>query len=210
MAQFKITVVKGGDLIEVDTDKLPEEVYEEALLLGLKHLVNAKMTKVTKAALPEDDERKASAMQIAAENVEAMYAGKIRFMARGKAKTKGQGKGAVTTLARQYAKALVKEEIKRQGLRVSHIEAKEITRLANEVLEDEEQGGILLAKAEAELAARAEGALSGLNLKFVVSEKKVKQAEGKTERAKKEKVEVPAAHVISAQAGRTGPQVGRH
>ena len=211
MAVFNIAVVKGGDLIEVDTDKLPEGVFEWVVLMGLKHFVNAKMTKVTKAALPNDADRQAEAMKIAAENVQAMYDGTVRDPTGLKTTkaAKGPGKGAVNTLAMQEARIQVKAEAKRQGFKVSHIEAKEITRLAKLVLEDPVQGPPIIAAAEAKLAAREATGLASMGLSIAISDRKVKQATGKAARAKakdEEEVEglsvpkgTPPAHVIATQ-----------
>lgn len=213
MGIYKIAVVKGGDLIEIDTDKISAENYEKIVLMGLKHFTNAKMTKVTKASQPDDEARRAEAMAIAAENVETMYSGNLRVVGMKVAKAKGPGKGKVQTLARQKAKVLVKEEAKRLGLKVSHIEAKEITRLANMYLDHPVKGPMLIAQAEAELAAIEQetnsGSLADIGIVIAVSDRKVKQATEKTARNKAEglsktQASIPEAHVIAAT--RQGPQ----
>jgi hypothetical protein len=184
--QIKIQVVKGGDVIEVDTDKLPEDVYIEVMAQGLKHFVNGSMTKVTASAYPSKEAKEAAAMEIAQKNVEKIYSGDIRFTAT--QKKKSGASGAEKTLALQEAKVLVKEEMKRQGIKVSYVEAKEITRCAHEVLEGP-RGPELYAKAAAVIAARAEQAAAsgGLGIVINISEKKVKQASEKAARTKAEK-----------------------
>jgi hypothetical protein len=44
--------------------------------------------------------------------------------------------GAVFTIARYYAREAVKRELLGQGLKLSHIEASEITRKANRYIDD--------------------------------------------------------------------------
>src|SRR5258706_10711794 len=113
MPEVQIAVAKGGKdaFVVIDTDKIPQEVYEAALLEGLKTFINKKMTKVTKKDIPDEKQRQDEAILIATQNVEDLMEGKIG-RAR-KAKTKAPG--AVMTEARRLAKALVKDEMKRQG-----------------------------------------------------------------------------------------------
>jgi hypothetical protein len=209
MGIFKVSVTKGGDLIEVDTDKLPEEVFSYVVQLGLKHMVNGKMGKVTKAAQPDDEARKAEAMAIAADNVENMYSGNVRAPVGLKvAKAKGPAKGKQTTLARANCRVLVKEEAKRQGIKISHIGAKEITRLADIILNDPVEGPIQMAKAAAELEAIESKSLANL-IHIEVDQRKVKQAVDKAARAKPEglsktQVSIPEPHVIAATAANRG------
>ena len=57
------------------------------------------------------------------------------------------------TEARRLAKALVKDELKRADIKISHVEASEITKAANLYLESE-HGSALVEKAKANLAER--------------------------------------------------------
>ena len=66
MAIMQVPVTKGKGVIEIDTDSLPEAVYAEALLQGLKTLVNRGQSKITIAELGDADTVKKEAM-IAAE-----------------------------------------------------------------------------------------------------------------------------------------------
>ncbi len=128
-----IRVSKGKGVVEIDTDKLPEEVYAACLFKGLEHFVNLGMSKITVAKLTGEDLTRAqsAAMEKAAENVVKIMAGNIKRTAA--AKTDVPGK--VMTEARRLAKNLVKDEMKRQGLKVSHVEASEITKAANAMIE---------------------------------------------------------------------------
>jgi hypothetical protein len=132
---FIIPVVKAKATLEIMTGKLPEHVYREALTLGLKQILNRGQTKLTKEAYPDPAQLKAAALEKAQETLEAMYAGKIRVVGGKSAGDKVPG--VVMTEARRIARTLVKEEMKRTGIKVSHVEAKDITKLANALIAQE-------------------------------------------------------------------------
>ncbi len=187
-----ITVTKAakGTVVEVDTGKLPDEVYQEALMLGLKALVNRGTSKVTKSLYSKEAELHAKALEVAASQVDNLYAGKIRVS--GGTKTKGTP-GAVMTEARRLAKNLVKDEMKRQGVRVSHVDASEITKAANALIEASPD---LLKQAAENLAKRAEVAVP-IDVKAIkVSPDKVKKAEAA--KAKKAEGTKPALSAAKA------------
>jgi hypothetical protein len=124
------------------------------------------MSKVTKETYPNADEMKAKAMEVAAAQVELVMTSKIKVTG---GKKKSGATGAVMTEARRLAKALVKDEIKRKGLKVSHYEASEITKAANLYLESE-MGAKLIEKAKANLAEREAIKLGeGIDLTSVIS-----------------------------------------
>ncbi len=145
---LSISVTKSKGSIEVDTSKLPDDVYREVLIQGLKVLANRGMSKITKASTKDEAELKALAQAAAEKNLEAMYAGKIKFSAGVKAK---KASGKVMTEAMRLARGIVKDEIKRSGGKVSHYEASEITKAAKAYLEADPA---ILTQAEANLAAR--------------------------------------------------------
>lgn len=143
-----IPVTKSKGSIEVDTSKLPDDVYREVLIQGLKVLANRGMSKITKASTKDEAELKALAQAQAEKNHEAMLAGKIKFSAGTKAK---KASGKVMTEAMRLARGIVKDEIKRSGGKVSHYEASEITKAAKAYLEADPA---ILAQAEKNLAER--------------------------------------------------------
>lgn len=147
MALLKVANVKGKSFVDVDSDKLPTEVYEEALKLGLKVLLNRGMSKVTKTSHPDEAALVAEANAIGEKNLEAIYAGKIKFSG---AKQKSVG-GAVMTEARRIAKALVKDAMKAAGMKISHVASSAITKAANALIE---QDPTIVEKAKANLAER--------------------------------------------------------
>ena len=155
-----VPVTKGKAMIEIDTASLSDEVYREILLQGLKVLVNRGTSKITKTTYPNDAELKTAAMAKAVEQVEAIKAGTIKFTG---GKAKSTVSGAVKTEAMRLARNLVKDELKRQGEKISHYKASVITASAKELLEAPEHaetGAKLIEMAKANLEARASSKVS--------------------------------------------------
>lgn len=199
---MKVPCTKGKGFVEIWTGKLPDNVYQEALLQGLKVIVNRGGTKITKEAYPNADELKAKAMEHAEAQVQNMYAGKIRIMG---AKT-DKISGAVMTEARRLARNLVKDEMKRQGIKVSYVEASEITKAANALITSQPE---IVEQAKAMLAERDEKA-AGIKIKLAevtgtiqISPKKQAKAEAEKAKAKEQ---LSAAKAGKAQV-RTKPQL---
>lgn len=196
-----IPVVKGGSTIKVVLKQVSDDVYEEALKLGFKHLINGSgMSKITKANLPEDEARKTEAMKVAEINLQKVYDGKIRFTT-GKAKAVKSGVREINTEAMKEARVRVKAEAVRQGFKVSHLDAKDVTMWAKALLAHPVKGPPIWEKAEATVAERRaalEAAVAaaenggadeglGIGIEIRVSEKKVKQQEEKKARAASKK-----------------------
>ena len=131
---LRIPIVKAkGEFLELDPDVLNLVCYRELLVQGGKTVLNRGMTKITKAAYPDPAKLKEAAIAKAKENLEALYAGKIRIA--------GGAKGdkvprEVMTEARRMAKAIVKQQIKDAGYKISSFEAKDITAAANSMLQE--------------------------------------------------------------------------
>lgn len=132
MSIVQVDVTKAKKQIEMDTDKLPQAVYEYALTLGLKHLMNQGNTKITKTQYPKPEELQAKAWEAAQTRLEQIYAGKIRIM--GGKGSSDKVPGVVMTEARRIARNLVKDEMKKQKIKVSYVAASEITKLANALI----------------------------------------------------------------------------
>lgn len=166
-----VPVVKAKQTLTFDTDKIPENVYAEALRLGLKELVNRGMTKLTKAAFKDVQEDLAAAvMEVAQKNFDNILAGKIRIA--GAKSDKASGK--VMVEARRLAKAAVKEELKRQNIKVSYVSAKDLTEAANALIASDPS---FIEKAKvnvAETEATKNEALSSIVKSVKVDEKLVK------------------------------------
>lgn len=144
-----VPIVKAKTTLAVTIDDIPADVWAEVILQGLKVVYNRGASKLTSAAFKGDKEALAkAALEKAQEQHDLVMTSKIKFSG---AKKKSGVAGKVMTKARQFAKDLVKTELRKAGYKVSHIEASEITRLANLYLESE-NGPAMIAKAEAFLA----------------------------------------------------------
>lgn len=149
---FDIPVTKAKSTVNIVIADIPNDVYMEALALGLKELVNRGMSKLTKAAFKGNEAELAEACQKVAEtNVTKIMSSEIKFAGK-KAKAKGLDK-AVVTEAMRLAKALVKDAFRAQGHKLSTIKASTITAYAKAYLD--EDGGELYAQATATLEERA-------------------------------------------------------
>lgn len=147
-----IPVTKAKSTVEIALSDVPNDVYMEALALGLKELVNRGMSKLTKAAFKGNEADLAEACQKVAEtNLEKIKSSEIKFAGK-KAKAKGLDR-AVVTEAMRLAKALVKDAFRAQGHKISTIKASTITAYAKAYLD--EDGGELYAQAQATLDERA-------------------------------------------------------
>lgn len=197
MAKIMVPITKGKAGIEVDTDGLPDDVYREILLQGLKTLMNRGTTKITKETYPVEAELKAAAMAKAEEQHENIKAGKIKLT--GQKAAKGTS-GAVKTEAMRLARALVKDEMKKAGIKISHVEASEITKAAKEVL-DGDAGQAIIDQATANLAERAKAPITIDVSKIAISSKKVAAAEAKKA---KDKADKPLS---ATQAGKVATRV---
>jgi hypothetical protein len=131
MAKIQIPITKWGEALEVDTDKLDEQLYRYVVALGLKQIMNRGMTKVTKEGMPDEAERKAEAKKIAEATLVALYENKIRMTGGVKPKTT---KGAETTEAMRLGRIAVKDMIKAAGGKISHYDASEISKAAEELI----------------------------------------------------------------------------
>lgn len=173
---ISVPVTKGKSAIDLDIDALPDEVYKEILIQGAKVLLNRGMSKITKASTKDEAEMNSLAMAAAEKNLEAMKAGKIKFSGK-KAK---KASGEVMTEARRLARNLVKDALREAGQKISHIEASEITKAANELIENDPS---LLEQAAANVAARAEKVkLGGIGIdlsSIKISDKLVEKANAK-------------------------------
>jgi len=182
MAIMQVPVVKGKGVVEIDTDGLPEAVYAEALLQGLKTLVNRGMSKVTVKDLGDEETVKKEAMVIAEQNIAKIKSGDIKFS--GKAKS-SKLSGAENTEAMRIARARVKDAIKAAGMKISYVKASDITAAAKELLANDSS---IIEEAKANLAKRAETPVP-VDIKALIHENSELKAKGeaKKEEAKKNK-----------------------
>lgn len=204
MSMIKIPVAKGESALEIDTDKLPQHVFEYAFALGMKALLNRGMTKVTKALMPDEDMRKAEAMVIAQKQLDAIYEGKVRMTGGVKVKA---ASGEVNTEAMRLARLAVKDTIKQNGGKVSHYDASEITKAAKELIASDDSY-VEQAKTNIEARKTAKPKVVIDVAKIAVSAKKVAEAEAKkvADKAKRDAAKANKPVLSAKQAGKVAPR----
>lgn len=192
MTMLTIPITKGKGSIDIETGDIPEDVYAEALIQGLKVLLNRGASKITKETYPVDTELQAAAMAKANEQLELVKTSKIKFT--GAKATKASG--AVMTEARRLAKNIIKDEMKRVGIKISHVEPKEITAAANELLKSDAS---IIETAKANLEARLATPVKGIDIKSLIKESPKLIAAAEAKKAK-DKANKPLS---KTQAGKT-------
>jgi hypothetical protein len=127
-----IALKNAAGNVDVDTAKLPDDVYREALMQGLKVIAERSMSKITKEAYPDEQQRKDAIKAKAEANVQDMYDGKTKITG---AKTVKKASGAVMTEAMRLARNLVKDAMKANKIKISTVKASEITKAAKMLIE---------------------------------------------------------------------------
>lgn len=191
----QVALKNAAGTIEVDTARLPDEVYREALMQGLKVIAERGMSKLTKEAYPDETERKAAIKAKALENVDDMYAGKTKIT--GAAKVK-KASGAVMTEAMRLARNLVKDAMKANKIKISTVKASEITKAAKALLDADAS---ILATAEENLKQREQTPVKIDITKLIHADPElVAKDEAKKAAAKKDKP------LSAKQAGKVAPR----
>ncbi len=129
-----VSLKNGAGTLEIDTAKLPDDVYREVFMQGLKVIAERGMSKLTKEAYPDEAERKAAIKAKAEENVQDMYDGKTKITGAVKAK---KASGAVMTEAMRIARNLVKDAMKANKIKISTVKASEITKVAKQLIDSD-------------------------------------------------------------------------
>ena len=195
MAILQVSVTKSKQTLEVDTDKIGIEVFTEIVLQGLKVLLNRGTSKITKETYPVEADLRAAAQAKAEEQLAAVLDGTIKLTG---SKAKAKESGEVMTEARRLAKNIIKDEMKRNKIKISHVEPKEITAAANELLAADPS---IIETAKANLEARQATPVK-VDIKALIKEspKLIKAAEEKKAKAKAERP------LSAKQAGKVKPR----
>jgi hypothetical protein len=194
-AMIKFALKNGAGEVEVDTNRLPIEVYKEALMQGLKVLAERAMSKITKEAYPVEEERKAAIKAKAEQNIQDMYDGKTKLTGQPKSK---KASGAVMTEAMRLARNLVKDAMKANKIKISTVKASEITAAAKALIEADPS---IVATAEANLKAREATPIKIDITKLVKADPElVAKDEAKKAKAKADKP------LSAKQAGKVAPR----
>jgi len=202
MATLNIPITKAGNRpIEIDPEALNDEMFKLALTEGLKVLLNSRMTKVGAQKGLEGEElakSQAAAYTKAEENAKALLEGKFK-KGRATGAVGADGKkvpGVVMTEARRLAKEIVKNELRAAGIRISHVEASEITKAANALIEADPS---FIAQATANIEGRSQ-VKAKLDIASLVHESPKLKAAAEARKA-------AAKEVLSAkQAGKAAPR----
>jgi hypothetical protein len=128
---LRIWIPKAKCWMELDTGKAPNNVYMEALVKGFQSFCVRGMTNFTKEKYPDPEELQAVAKAKAEQNLADLYAGKLSV--------RGAPKGdkvprEVMTAARNIARKMVRELLKRRGVKVTQVKSSDITKAANLML----------------------------------------------------------------------------
>jgi len=129
-----VPITKGKGTIAVTIEDIPADVWSEVILQGLKVIANRGASKITKETYPKAEELQSAAMSKADEQVQAMYDGKTKITG---GKSASKVSGAIMTEARRLAKNMVKDAMKAAKIKISHVEASEITKAANALIADD-------------------------------------------------------------------------
>lgn len=202
MAKDVTVKLKGGVEITVPAaiiDGFNDDVYDSIFMEGLKvHLSKGLAGTKAEGKITVKDTAKIEAKAKA--NLQNLVEGKVKAS---RAKVKGAS-GAVMVEARRLAKNAIKQEAKRQGIKVSHLDPKEITVWANQLLESE-HGKALIAQATENLNKAGEESLfSGINLGIHANDSRAVKANKKAQDAadKKEKEKAKAGAFVPQKGGK--------
>jgi hypothetical protein len=145
---ISVPLKNGAGSVDVDTRYIPDDVYREALLQGLKVLAERATSKITKAAYPDEAERKAAIKAMAEANVQDIYSGNVKITGQAKAE---KVTGKVMTEAMRLARNLVKDAMKANKIKISTVKASDITAAAKKFIEADPT---IIESAKKNLAAR--------------------------------------------------------
>lgn len=202
---LKVKLKGGAGEVDVVPSRIvDEEVYTFIFQAGLDALINKiGMSKIaaglTKLEGEEKTKRSAEVVEQALKTIQAMYDGDLKG-----AKATSKRTGAVQTEAMRLAKALVKQTLKDNGYKISAFDAKELTAFAKDVLKDNPD---LYKTAEANLKARAELPVKGLNVGKMLGERTADETlKAKPKVPPKPKAKAKDAVLSAAQAGKVAPR----
>lgn len=190
--QFQIPITKAGKGVfltvsDEDVNALPAEVFQMVMKEGLKVVLNSRMSKLAAPSKLEGEqleEAKTQALEAAQKNLDDLKAGKLVKRGTGSSKTAGVAR-AVMTEAMRLAKDFAKDLIRKAGMKISHVPAKDITAAAKQFVEDDPS---YIERATANLAERAKLPTT-VDISALIKESPKLKAEAEARNAaKKEKV----------------------
>lgn len=163
---FMVLIKKAMAKLEIDPERIPQEMFSEIFKRGMEEVINLKTSKLklSPKALKELDagteadkklarEQKALAMAQAERNLEDIYAGTFKI---GRPSGATDASGAklsreVQTEAMRVARAKVKDALREAKVTLSHVPAGKITEAAKKILEANPE---IIEEAKATVAAK--------------------------------------------------------
>ena len=215
MPVLRIPVTKAGKgvFVEFDTDQFNLDDYPGAslqmvLFEGLKSIVNSRNSKLkapSKLEGKEFEDNKAAAIAQAEKNISELNSGKLvkKSAASGDAKVPRE----VQTEARRLAREVVRDRIKANGEKISHYASKDITAMANYLVENDSS---YVKQAEENIAARKgsdDAKAKGEGLTALFSKLGIKPDAEKVAKAEKAKAD-RKSQLSAKQAGKVAPRKG--
>lgn len=202
MAVLSVPISKASASVSLDLDALPDAVYKLLLAEGAKVMLNKGMSKIILKGLEGDGlaKAKADALTVANKNLDKMMAGEVKA---GRSAGTSKIAGVVMTEARRLAKEVVKNELRAANIKISTVEASEITKAANALIEADPS---YVETASANIETRKAKAVS-INIAGMVHVSPTllaKAEKEKTERAAARK----SAPLSAKQAGKVAPRKG--
>lgn len=184
MAVFSIPVVKAkGKFVEINTDAdgFPDAIYEYALLIGLKAIVNRGTSTLKRENFPSADAFEIEALAIAERQVADIYEGKTRLVG-AKSKAAKSAVGAEMTEALRLAKIECKAQVKAMGkVAISKVKAAEWTKAATAMVNADPD--LWLSAARASLSATAVRPVKGTDFLSTIQEDKTLSAKAAEKKA---------------------------
>lgn len=212
MAEVQVAIPKAGRSFTITEEMyqaIPDEVFQEIFLQGAKVVLNRGQSKLSSTAKmgegPGKEKEQNAIMAVVDEQWSKVVAGEIRITG-GKVKRKSADREVHTEAMRQ-ARLLVKDALKRDGIKPATVPAKEITEAAEQFLaEGSEEANDILEKARDVVEARklkqakvAEKVIK-VNVSGIKADPKlVAKAEEAKARKKKPAKDAPAGVVAKAK-----------
>lgn len=146
---IRVPISKAGKAVtfDVDTDELNAmfdanpDLMKTLIAEGLKTILNSRMSKLaapTKLEGKALEDNKVAALEAAAKNLKDFADGLIGKKGASASKAAGVDR-AVMTEAIRLAKDVVKNEIRKAGMKISHVAPKDITEAAKALVAGDEQ-----------------------------------------------------------------------
>lgn len=167
MTVYQIPLAKAkGHTIAVDTKTdIPDHIYEYALQLGLKAILNRGTSKLKQEDYANADAYAKAAVEIAEKQLEAMKAGKTRIV--GAKAGKAASKSPEHTMALEFAKKDAISQLRAAGIKVSLVSSADKT-AAGKMLFDADPERYLAAAREA--LAKMATPVKGVDLAGLIHE----------------------------------------